>query len=320
MRLGRMRVQGFRCLFRSTPQDNSAASERLGMDSEPGVEIRFDRLSTLIGCNDAGKSSVLDALHILLNDARPDPADFHRPLPSVPKPPIDSESSAVDEIEICAEFILEGDRDSEAQQYAIGNALTARVICASDSLQMEYLCEVPVDDRLAQDFSKMKAEAQKALISDLDPSASGELSNMAERSKWLRTYALSSPRKRAWSAVPRALRLVLPRFERYSAIDYSLPENIVIKTLRQVYEGVIYEQYESSETIGRRLIKPLRDLKSRVDADVHAKVQELLDYIRRYNPQVRDVSFDPTLEFSGALRTGYFQIDDGRGFQYLVHS
>ena len=56
MRLIRVRIQNFRC-FR-----------------EP-IEVSFDGLTALIGQNDAGKSSVLDALDIFFNDSKMDQDD-----------------------------------------------------------------------------------------------------------------------------------------------------------------------------------------------------------------------------------------------------
>ncbi len=56
MRLSRVRVQNFRC-FRDT------------------IEVEFGGLTALIGQNDAGKSSILDALDMFFNDARVDRDD-----------------------------------------------------------------------------------------------------------------------------------------------------------------------------------------------------------------------------------------------------
>jgi hypothetical protein len=313
-----MKIQGFRCLFR--PQIPAEVLDGAqGLDAEPGVEVRFDRLSTLIGCNDAGKSSVLDALGLLLGTASPARADFYVDL--VPSGELgvadDIQPIPIAEIAICAEFLLEGDRDTEALPYSVNRVLTIRVVYTTENVRKQYLGRLPQDERLAQDFSKLRALEQKELIESLQPGAADNLANASLRVDWLERVAALAPQTTTWAAMPRTLPQLLPRFERYSALDYSAPENIVLKTLRQVYESAIYEQSDGNGAASRQLIEPLRDLRDRVQDDVHGKVQELLEYVKRYNPGVRDISFDPSLDFSGALRTGQFQIDDGRGLRYL---
>lgn len=56
MRLYRLRVRNFRCFYRETVVD-------------------FGEITALIGKNDAGKSSLLEALDIFLNDGTPDKDD-----------------------------------------------------------------------------------------------------------------------------------------------------------------------------------------------------------------------------------------------------
>ena len=56
MRLAKVKVQNFRC-FRDT------------------IEVEFGGLTALIGQNDAGKSSILDALDVFFNDAKVDRDD-----------------------------------------------------------------------------------------------------------------------------------------------------------------------------------------------------------------------------------------------------
>jgi putative ATP-dependent endonuclease of the OLD family len=48
-----------------------------GFRSLKDTEIDFDDLTLLIGPNDSGKSSVLDAVDILLTGRPPDPSDYH---------------------------------------------------------------------------------------------------------------------------------------------------------------------------------------------------------------------------------------------------
>ena len=319
MYLSRLKVQGFRSLHKHTLCEAvlDPTQDIPTFDDEPGVEIPLDRLTVLIGCNDAGKSSILDVLDIALNDERPDIDDFHRPPDRSSISEGDAEVGPVDTIKVLLEFRLEGERDSEAGQYAIESTLTVRTIYTPNSFDMCYWGETPQDARLAQDFQRLRAAEQKELIQDLDSTALQHLSNSEQRAEWLTKYTLTAPRKREWIPVPRGFAHLLPRFERYSTMDYDAPESLVMKTLRQVYESVIFEEVETDGVRVRRPVKALRDLRSQVEGGLHQKVQELLAYIKRYNPRVGNISFDPTLDFTGGLRAGQFQIDDGHGLMYL---
>lgn len=319
MYLSRLKAQGFRSLHQNLTGDTEATARQgtSAFENEPGLEIRLDRLSVLIGCNDAGKSSVLDLLDLVLNGGRPDINDFHCRPEEATRDTGTTGTHRLNEIGVLLEFRLEGDRDVEAIPYSCDGTLLVRAVFTPDSSGVFYWGEIPQDERLAQDFGRMRAAEQIELIQDIDPSALENLSNVDQRAEWLRQYAEIAPKLSKWIPVPRGFAQLLPRFERYSTMDYAAPENLVMKTLRQVYESVVFEEVEIDGAIERRPVEAIRDIKSKVEDSVHSRVQELRGYIVRYNPRVIGISLDPTLDFSGGLRAGQFQIDDGHGMMYL---
>ena len=113
MRLRRLKVQGFRSLYRSTLDDTDLAAQNRqpSFDGEPGMEIDLDRLTVLIGCNDAGKSSVLDVLDIVLSNGRPEPSDFHHPVGKPLSDGVGSTRERVDGIRVVLDFEIAGDPD-----------------------------------------------------------------------------------------------------------------------------------------------------------------------------------------------------------------
>ena len=200
----------------------------------------------------------------------------------------------------------------------MGDIFRTRKVYTPTGTETFYWGEHPADERLVQDFEKMLAEGQKELIKELDPLALDHLTRKPQRAAWLRKYAATTPQTQEWIPVPPRWGSFLPRFERYSAMDYNAPENMILHTLRQVYEGVVYEEEEQDGILVRQPVKALRDIQTEVRARIYNKVNELLDYIKRYNDGIRDISFDPVFDFSGGLRAGgQFQIDDGRGLHYL---
>lgn len=249
-------------------------------------------------------------------EERPDADDFHLPLETFAQPNAVN-PSAISEIYVLAEFQIHPDRDLITDLYGLDGLIAVCAKYTTSSAEIAYLAEVPSDERLRQDFTAITAAEQIALIEDIDPEVLAEVSNKQHRADWLSKYAQSSRTVLCWIPIPRGFMGHLPRFERYSSMDYDEPANLVIKTLRQVYEFVIYEEIETNGTTIRRPIEALRTLSSDVDERIQGKVQELLGYFQRYNPMVRTISFDPTLDFAGGLKTGQFQIDDGRGLKYL---
>jgi energy-coupling factor transporter ATP-binding protein EcfA2 len=313
-----MKVQGYRSLFDQTEyaQDWSGAPPFVDFDEVPGVAIDVENLTVLIGCNDSGKSSLLDILETVLQSKSPNPTDYHVPLQTQDKSGSD-QPNPVQYIYVVLQFEVESNRDEEAKLYAIEDIITICAVYSADADRIYYLGSVPVDSRLRVDFAALTAVNQIALIESIDASALEDLRNKDQRAAWLMKFTESAPKTTEWVSIPRGFRTILPRFERYSAMDYNDPANLIMKTLRQVYESVIFEDEEIEGATTKRPIEVLRDLTSTVEARINDRVQELLSYLQRYNPQVRAISFDPSIDFTGGLRAGQFQIDDGRGPKYL---
>jgi energy-coupling factor transporter ATP-binding protein EcfA2 len=277
-----------------------------GFRSLNQMEVNFDQLTLLIGGNDTGKSSILDLLEVVLDDKRLDPDDFHHPP---------GKDGPVDTIEVTLEFRLDPERDQEALQYALDDVLKIRKVYTLDGEETYYWIEYPEDERLRlDDFNiSLSAEEQKDLIGVFDPSALEELSNKQERAEWLFEYAQNASQTRGWTEAPRrGWGDFLPRFYRYSTMDYDDPGNMILNTLRQVFNSVVYEDEDSQQ-----LVADLKQVRDKAKVAINEKVAELLSYIRKYNDRVQDISYDPTIDFSRGLGAGQFQINDGRGIHYL---
>ena len=281
--------------------------EAQGFRSLKQVKINFDQLTLLIGGNDAGKSSVLDLLDIVLTSKTPDSDDFYR---------ASEKDEPVAAIEAVLEFRLDREKDEEALQYALDGILRIRRVYTLDGEKTYYWNQYPEDERLRRDdFKGLSAAKQKELIREVEPQALEDLdlSNSEKRTKWWNAYAESTPQTQGWKEAPqRGWGSFLPRFYRYSAMDYDDPGNMILDTLRQVFNSVVYEDEENQQ-----LTAELKEVRDRAQTAINEKVAELLSYIKKYNDQVQSISYDPIIDFSRGLRAGQFQIDDGRGFHYL---
>jgi energy-coupling factor transporter ATP-binding protein EcfA2/5S rRNA maturation endonuclease (ribonuclease M5) len=281
-----------------------------GFRSLKDIEIHFDdQLTLLIGPNDAGKSSVLDLLNIALNSDKPEEADFYHPAGA---------EEPVGRIEITLEFSIDLANDKAAVEHAVDNVLKIRKAYRFTEdgvieIPTEYLCRVPEDEELqVSDFDKdLSAADQKQLIERLDVSALDDLSNKAQRAEWLRDYVEEEdlPTVEIWIEAPRrGWGDFLPSFYRYSAMEYEDPASLIDRTLQQVFRNVVYEDEEN-----RQCVATLRQVESRAKQALNDKVRDLLPYIRKYDSQLQNLTYEPIIDFTRALRMGQFRIDHGRG-------
>lgn len=278
--------------------------EVVGFRSLKQVDISFEPLTIIIGENDSGKSSVHDLLDIVLGNKRVDENDFH----------VDADGRVAEQIEIVLTFrVLE--HEEIATELLIDGSLRVRRLYTGGSSQTHFRGRTPRDERLRHNFVGLSAADQKALILDLDPAGLDGLTNAPQRVEWLHNYTCQAEHIEDWIPPPPRWAELLPRFERYNAMDYSDPSGMMLKTLRQVFDQVIYE--DDGEN-GRRLIGSLRDISDEVYRRIQEKLAELRAIVVRYNSRIRDLRYDPVIDFSGGLRSGEIQIDDGRGLHYLA--
>lgn len=278
--------------------------EVAGFRSLRQVHITFEPLTIIIGENDSGKSSVHDLLDIVLGNKRVDENDFH----------VGPDGVVAQQIEIMLTFRVLA-YEEVAPEYLIDGCLRVRRLYSGGGSQTHFRGRTPHDERLRQNFAALSAAEQKALIQELDAAGLEGLTNAAQRIDWLQGYARQAEHIEDWVAPPPRWTELLPRFERYNAMDYSDPSGMMLKTLRQVFDQVIYE--DDGEQ-GRQLIGSLREISDEVYRRIQEKLAELRAIVARYNSRIRDLRYEPVIDFSGGLRSGEIQIDDGRGLHYLA--
>jgi predicted ATP-dependent endonuclease of OLD family len=261
------------------------------------IRINFDRLSVLIGENDAGKSSVLDLLEMALDSKlKPDDNDFfvwEEEIGEGDGKTVTFHPTTY--ILTILEFALDED-DHEAQEYAVNNVLKIAKIWKRDTVSSYYRCSQAANPDLTKDFSKLKKAELEVIIQSIDATALQNLKTNEEKANWLELQAQVAPKKAKWVQAPTKWGNFLPRFDRYKALDYADPKSIVMKTLRQVYEQAIYEDIvdENGNTI-KQLDKRLSQVKTEAETKIKLKVHELYDFMNRYVPRIKDVSFDNTI-------------------------
>lgn len=274
------------------------------------VKIPFRELTVLIGENDAGKSTVLDHLDLFLNERQPEESDYYYFDDGCGEP-----ERREDEIESILIFRPYDGQIIPPELIAQDGLVYIKKRFTSQSGISWYKGRCFDQVELNQDLTTLRVADLDRLIQELEIVIEGRL-NKEEKIQRIQEYKEQAPFHEDWVSIsPTVLRELLPRFERYRSIDYQDPTNVVMKTLRTVYESKIFET-DGDGT--RRPIVSLRELKADIETELNNKVAELLGYVQRYNQRIRRVEYSPTIDFSGGLKSGQFAIDDGRGLHWLT--
>jgi putative ATP-dependent endonuclease of the OLD family len=274
------------------------------------VDIDFERLTMLIGNNDSGKSSILDILDIALDSKRqPDYKDFFT-------------STIVEdanEIIVTLHFDIEPEEE-DAQVFVCENKIVFRTIYTRDNVTREFLTKVPQNQELRCDFPKLAAQEQKDIIEKFDPDALATTSNSSNRTTWFNQFIQSVEHVEDWKDIPLDFMKLLPKVQRYSAMDYDSPEKLINRTVQQVFESVLYDKLEDDDDGERELRTALKEIEEDAEKKINEEVEDLRVYIQKYAPTVKNISYEPQIDFVRGFQSGVFKVDEGRGEHYLNKS
>jgi putative ATP-dependent endonuclease of the OLD family len=274
------------------------------------IDIDFERLTMLIGNNDSGKSSILDILDIALDlKKRPDDKDFFT-------------STIVDDAnEIIATLHFDIDPEEEdAQVYASDNKIIFKTTYTRDNVTREYLAKVPQNEELRCQFQQLAAQEQKEIIETFDPAALETTSNSDNRTAWFNQFIQTVELVEDWKDIPPDFMKLLPKVQRYSAMDYETPEKLIDRTVRQIFESVLYEKVEDDDDGERELRTALKEIEEEAEQKINDEVADLKAYIQKYAPSVQNISYEPQIDFVRGFQSGVFKVDEGRGEHYLNKS
>lgn len=275
MKLRNLRIKGLKCY------------------KDSGI-IPFHNLSVFIGENDSGKSTALDALEFLLNNKSP--------RYSVNESDNDFRTDT-EFIEITGTFTTKN-QPNEIKPFIFNDELKLKKIFSkNNSLKAEVYSEVFKDNKL-NTFESMNS---KELIELLIRLKIDKKQNQTERKEAVRKYINESPnldKIPTWKEVKmNEISSFLPDFHRYSSSDYGNPENLIRKTLEDVYRAWFYEKdNEGNES----LRADFTTLKTDILIDINEKLEtKLLNHIKIHTPEIAnivarcDIDFAKGLSFSG---------------------
>ena len=283
MKLQSIRIKGLKCY-------------------EDSKVIPFHDITVFIGENDAGKSTILDALDFLINNKTPRNSENE----------IDSDfRTDCDNIELTAVFSLKK-INSEIKKFTINDEVKIRKIFSKDGLyKIEVYAQVFKDDDL-NDFESMNVVALKKLLKKIKVE---DKSSQPERKDAVKNYIKENselPKSSEWREVKISeISNFLPIFQRYASSDYKNPETLIKKTLDNVYRSSFYEEDENGE---ERLKGHYSDLQKEIKDDIDKKVEdELLVHIKKYKPEINNLKADCIIDFANGLSFSGLNIKDASG-------
>lgn len=266
-------------------------------------EVEFcdlKNLAVLIGENDVGKSSVLDAIGLLIENSNPSPSDFRE----------DEINRELRDIELEGEFFVE-DNDNVDEKYVWNSKIIIRKVFNKDSSKIYIKVKDAVDSRVCN-FSDLSAQEQKNLLMEFAIEPEGNASNRQKQIDVLKedgTVEMGFVERNISTQVySRDIRVFLPMLERINTTEYKSPETVIIRGLRSVFQNII-----SSPSDNSSLSDELKELSTNVKLEFDKYISSATEIIQRLHNNIKSVKIEPNIDFSKALTSATLVIDTGYG-------
>ncbi|MCB0826126.1 MAG: ATP-binding protein [Armatimonadetes bacterium] len=276
---------------------------------ESRTEISFENLTVLIGKNDAGKSTILDALDIFLNGKRPDPSDIN--------------VHSGDNETVTIECVFEPGSDSVVIDSIAQTTLASEHLLRADGmLHISYIykpistkasdtkyifCNHFTRDDLASLYTQSITELKKVAESH-NINTTNKTSKPALR-KDIRDFFNSEKKEENYIPIKNENKDI------YSSIENLLPEFVVFRTDRDSTDQDGEVQNPMKAIIKEVLSESESEISSLVEK-ITKKTEELtnatLEYAKSMLPEIADglQAICPPPKLDSAFKFG---IEDSRG-------
>lgn len=268
-------------------------------ESLSNIPIR--RLTIFVGENDAGKTVLLDALQILVENRRPIEHDYRQ---------IDEDTRAT-EMTISGTFAVDDQEELPADwRNPDGKTVTVIKTFSGDSSRVEVL-GLCFENTRFHNFQNENSEGQKELLRLLGLEPAG---NKAERIEQFNQANEGGHIPKVPGRVPirfDELASYMPRFERIAAADYRQPHLLVQKTLQMVVNSCIYRKDE--QTGLQVLIAPLDEVRNNLQSALDEKLADATETLKAIHPKIQQVVTRPKVDFASSVSFPELMLDFGDG-------
>lgn len=285
MKLLEIKVEGFKCFKDLTT-------------------IPIENVAVLIGENDAGKSSILRAIELLLTKQNPNIEEFFT-----------LKDNILEEFTLEAKFeITDKDNKVELKDFIINNHLQyKKKYKKGEVFKTTIQKTIFVDNRL-ENYLALPAEPIKQLLIDL---GIAELPNQDARRQAIKNYIEIN-----WAIIPKTtaeteisfndIYNYTPIYQYYGSHIYGNPQALVKKTLDSIYASHFYDE------TGNLKLNSIRGLKDKILNNINKSIEEkLLSKINIYNPNITRIQGRLDIDFSKGLDFQGLELDEGNGFKLI---
>lgn len=265
------------------------------------VALRVGSPLVLAGHNDAGKSTIIDAILFLLGTYKLTDSDRtyldEGESEEVDLPP---EPRRVSETSVEGHFGL---REHEVGDH--GGALSIRLRRISQNGaagKLEMLVMAPVDARL-RDYEALTVQPLKDRLATLDLAQSGTKTELIER---LAEAAAGADQEERWVAAPSSLERQLPTVKRFDASSAVDADAAIQSTLQTAFRAHL----ESDEFSG-----DIRAIEEGLEGKLVADAQAIREHIAEKVSDVGEVIIRPMVNLSNAngLKATQVTVQNSRG-------
>jgi len=296
--------------------------------SHKSVSIDLDDITVLIGENDTGKSSILEAINWVFGNLTKLDDNF------IPLRLKDKDSKIT--ISVSATLSISEDIDSEFEEYlTTKNSIEVK---KSQDFYSKSRSSFEIKKLVPQlsfsEFKSLKAKKQKEILKDLAIKSNYDIDNemISNSDKREGQYHIIKTKlpddhwKEQWIKIPEKITDKLPKAEMYDASSFSDPE--------KYYKKILSDKFRKSLEIDE-IKESATKLKDALSTEIANHKPELLEIMHNYDDTISELEVIPVIDFSRGLQSiniivekqgdkiNLFQAGDGtrrRAFLSLLES
>ena len=274
---------------------------------EDSKEIPIHKMTIFIGENDSGKTAILRALKLFLDNKSISPDLFHK---------IGNEPEKRCEIKLTFNVEI-GKRNDIPKDYVINNEFCLKKIFTLDDqnqVEQEILLNKYVfEKKELNDIESLKANPLKTLYKELGLENYTTADDVKKKIKeFIKENFDQLDKREEWYPIKwNQISEYLPIFEYYGSYDYGDPQKLIQNTLSSVYSSFFHDyDEEGNQTLKNELIKK----KEKIITELNIKIeQELKEKVKNIIDKVERIAGDYSIDFAAGFQLSNITVDYGAG-------
>ncbi|MDW5549923.1 ATP-dependent nuclease [Methanosarcina sp.] len=253
-------------------------------------DIPFHSITTFVGENDSGKTSIIDFIELILDNKIPKEDDFFHDAEG------NFETEIIGEITLIPNLKLQ---ENILHLLNGNNELKIKKVLTLTNMEV-FLEMKKYEDKRFHEFENLEANELSRLLRDYGIE---EQRNQQLRKEKIREYLKNNYVQYSYDFVLvnwKEFSQFLPKIVRYGVNDYKNPTNMIFKTLYEKYRKMLYEY---NETNGSTNLKnsELSIIAKNAETEINDEIIKLKSFIQKYNPDIESIYISPEFDFTKSL-------------------